>query len=198
MGGSAIKVGGKVRFLNEVGGGVVLQLLSHARALVRTDDGFELEVPLKALVPATQGVGDVVYDLKDHHVRTVIENDLMSDRMAADRKKGGSLKRAKQGDRSADDSVMEIDLHLHELVDDERHLGEGEKLEYQLRYFERMLNTAIRTGKRKLIVIHGVGEGRLRDEVRRVLDHYDVVRFHDANPRQYGYGATEVEILRHG
>jgi DNA-nicking Smr family endonuclease len=191
MAGMSIKVGGKVRFLNEVGGG-------RDRALVRTDEGFEIEMALKELVPVTQGVDEVIYDLKDHQVRTVIENDLMNDRMAADRKKGGSLKRAKQGDRSTDDSVMEIDLHLHELVDNEHHLGDAEKLDHQLRYFERMLNTAIRTGKRKMIVIHGVGEGRLRDEVRRVLEHYDVVRFHDANPRLYGYGATEVEILRHG
>lgn len=197
MSAPAINVGGKVRFLNEVGGGLVLRLVGNDRAMVRTDEGFEIEMALKELVAATQGVDEVTYELKDHHVRSVIENDLMDDRMAADRKKGGSLKRAKQGDRSADDSVMEIDLHLHELVDDERRLSDGEKLEYQLRYFERMLNTAIRTGKRKMIVIHGVGEGRLRDEVRKTLGYYDVVRFHDANPRQYGYGATEVEILRH-
>lgn len=197
MSAPAINVGGKVRFLNEVGGGLVLRLVGNDRAMVRTDEGFEIEMALKELVAATQGVDEVTYELKDHHVRSVIENDLMDDRMAADRKKGGSLKRAKQGDRSANDSVMEIDLHLHELVDDERRLSDGEKLEYQLRYFERMLNTAIRTGKRKMIVIHGVGEGRLRDEVRKTLGYYDVVRFHDANPRQYGYGATEVEILRH-
>jgi dsDNA-specific endonuclease/ATPase MutS2 len=92
--------------------------------------------------------------------------------------------------------VAEVDLHLHELVEDETRLSDGEKLEYQIRYFERALESAIRNGKRKLIVIHGVGEGVLREEVRKMLQYYDGVRFYDADMRRYGVGATEVEILR--
>jgi DNA-nicking Smr family endonuclease len=61
----------------------------------------------------------------------------------------------------------------------------------------RALYGAIRDGKRKLIVIHGVGEGILREEVRRMLQYYDGVQFHDADMRRYGTGATEVLILRH-
>lgn len=197
MGVPTIKVGGKVSFLNETGGGVVLRLLGRDRALVRTDEGFEIEYPLARLVPANEGTDHLVYRVTDQQVHSVAANDLMDDRMQRDRKKSGSLRKAKQGERRADDGVMEIDLHLHEIVDDERHLADGEKLDVQLRYFERMLNTAIRERKRTLIVIHGVGEGRLRDEVRNVLSYYDSVRFEDANPRKYGYGATEVTILRH-
>jgi dsDNA-specific endonuclease/ATPase MutS2 len=193
----ALKAGDKVSFLNETGGGVVLRLLSRNRALIRTDDGFELEVAVKELVHVAKGVDEAFYRVNDQQLRDAKAGDVMSDRMARDRRKGGSLRKAATSDRRVEDDVMEVDLHLHELIDDERHLTDGEKLEHQLRYFERMLNTAIGTGKRKLIVIHGVGEGRLRDEVRKTLGFYDVVRFHDANPRHYGYGATEVEILRH-
>lgn len=192
-----IQAGDKVSFLNETGGGVVLRMLSHNRAVVRTDEGFEIEFALGLLVPAAKGADSVVYQLSDQQVKSVIANDVMGDRIDRDRKKSGSLRKAKQGDRRADDSVMEIDLHLHEITDDERHLSDGEKLDYQIRYFERMLNTAIRERKRALIVIHGVGEGKLRDEVRNVLGYYDGVRFDDADPRRYGYGATEVTILRH-
>ncbi|MFN3874850.1 MAG: Smr/MutS family protein, partial [Flavobacteriales bacterium] len=95
-----------------------------------------------------------------------------------------------------DNGVAEVDLHLHEIIDDETRLSEGERLEYQLRYFERALESAIRNGKRKLVVIHGVGEGVLREEVRKILQYYEGVRFHDADARRYGWGATEVEILR--
>ena len=58
------------------------------------------------------------------------------------------------------------------------------------------MESAIRNGKRKLIVIHGVGEGVLREEVRRMLQYYDTVQFHDADMRRYGVGATEVIIHR--
>ena len=184
-------------FLNEIGGGVVLRMLSHNRVVVRTDEGFEIEFALSALVAAAKGADSVVYQLSDQQVRSVIANDVMDDRIDRDRKKSGSLRKAKQGERRADDSVMEIDLHLNAITDDERHLSDGEKLDFQLRYFERMLNTAIRDRKRALIVIHGVGEGKLRDEVRNVLGYYEGVRFDDADPRRYGYGATEVTILRH-
>ena len=73
-------------------------------------------------------------------------------------------------------------------------MSNGDKLNYQLRYFERMLNAAIEDKKRKMIVIHGVGEGRLRDEVHNVLRHYPGIRFRDADPRRFGNGATEVEL----
>jgi len=48
-----------------------------------------------------------------------------------------------------------------------------------------------------MIVIHGVGEGRLRDEVHNVLKHYPGVRFRDADPRRFGSGATEIELLQY-
>lgn len=192
-----IKTGDKVAFLNEAGGGVVLRMLSHNRAVVRTDDGFELEHPLSALVKVEAGVDDVLYGLNDEQLRSVAANDRQDERIAADRRGSGSLKKAQTSPRQNDKDTMEVDLHLHEILETERGMSDGEKLDAQLRYFERMLNTAIRERKQRLIVIHGVGEGRLREEVRKVLAYYDTVRFDDADPRRYGYGATEVTILRH-
>jgi dsDNA-specific endonuclease/ATPase MutS2 len=99
--------------------------------------------------------------------------------------------------RPENNSFEEVDLHLNSLLENDLRMSDGEKLEYQLRFFERTLEAAIRDGKRKLIVIHGVGEGRLREEVRKILRFYEGVRFHDADMQRYGSGATEVEILRH-
>jgi hypothetical protein len=42
-----------------------------------------------------------------------------------------------------------------------------------------------------------VGEGVLREEVRKALRFYEGVRFDDADPRRYGQGATAIEILHH-
>jgi DNA-nicking Smr family endonuclease len=127
----------------------------------------------------------------------VASNDRLQERIDRDKGRGANVVNGGRVAKQEDPYVMEIDLHLHELVDDERHLDHDEKLRYQINYFERMLNTAIREHKRKLIVIHGIGEGVLREEVRKTLQYYDGVRFDDADPRRYGYGATEVTILRH-
>ncbi|MBK9287271.1 MAG: Smr/MutS family protein [Flavobacteriales bacterium] len=192
------KAGDRVALLNEVGGGVVLRPLSHNRALVRTDDGFELEYPMAELVPRADGPAHLVYSVSDHQADLVAANDRMEETRKRDRQRptaagqkgGGRTERPEEG-------VMEVDLHLHELVDNERGMSDGEKLQYQLSYFERMLTTAIRERKRKLIVIHGVGEGVLREEVRKVLQYYEHLRFDDADPRRYGYGATAVELFHH-
>ncbi len=192
MSAVSYRSGDHVAFLDEVGGGIVLRITRPGHALVRGDDGFELEHRTDRLVPRLTDNGGVLHRLTDHQLGMVAANDTLSDK----RRKSPPARPGKTPRRTLDNSVAEVDLHLHEIVEDETRLSDGEKLEYQIRYFERALEAAIRDGKRKLVVIHGVGEGKLREEVRRILQFYDAVRFHDADPRRYGAGATEVEILR--
>lgn len=189
--------GDRFIFLDEPGGGTVVELLSHNRAKVRTNDGFELEYPLKALVPMERSTTNNRYTLSDHQAQLIAANDKLDEEKRRSQRKGAALRVGKTAPKQEDNSVAEVDLHLHELVEDETVLSQDEKLRYQLAYFERSLEGAIRNGKRKLIVIHGVGEGILREEVRKVLQYYENVRFLDADPRRYGSGATEVTILRH-
>ena len=191
---SAVKLqpGDRVAFLDEVGGGIVLRNGRPGNVVLRTDDGFELERSARGLVRVRQEHAAHL-GVSDHQAGMIAANDALDER-----KRGKAMVRAgKTPKKPEDNSVAEVDLHLHELVDDEARLSDGEKLEFQLRYFERALESAIRNGKRKLIVIHGVGEGVLREEVRRMLQYYDGVQFHDADMRRYGAGATEVLIMRH-
>ncbi|MBL7938405.1 MAG: Smr/MutS family protein [Flavobacteriales bacterium] len=188
-----LKVGDRVAFVDEVGGGVVLETPIAGRVRVRTDDGFVLIRSVKELVPYDPAQIKQAYRVSDHQASMVAANDVMEEK----RRKRRSSKPGKTPRKPEDAGVAEVDLHLHELVEDETRLSQGERLSYQLAYFERTLEAAIRDGKRKLIVIHGVGEGVLREEVRKMLQFYDGVRFHDADMGRYGAGATEVLILRH-
>jgi hypothetical protein len=187
------KPGDRVVFVNEVGGGLVLRSTRPGHFLVRSDAGFELEMSGLSIVAVSGEERSRLARVSDHQAGMVAANDKLEEK----RKRGSAPRPGKTPKRPEDNGIAEVDLHLHELVDDERQLSDGEKLEFQVRYFERALESAIRNGKRKLIVIHGVGEGVLREEVRRVLQFYDGVQFHDADMRRYGSGATEVLILRH-
>ncbi len=191
--GAELRAGDKVSFLDEEGGGTVLRLLPRGRVVVRTHDGFELEYPARAVVLRVMGEHD--HRVTDHQAGMIAANDAMEERRRI-RNAGRETRPGKTPKRPEDNSVAEVDLHLHELVEDETRLSDAEKLSYQLAYFERALEAAIRDGKRKLIVIHGVGEGVLREEVRRLLQYYDTVQYHDADPRRFGSGATEVLIHR--
>lgn len=173
----------------------MLALVGRDKAKVRTRDGFELVYPLGQLV---RNEVDPSRSVSDHHAQLRAANDRLAERVARDKGRGASVNNAGRAHQPVEDpGVMEVDLHLHKLVEDEGALSEGEKLRFQLDFFERRLNTAIRERKKRVIVIHGVGEGILREEVRKVLQYYDGVRFDDADPRRYGYGATAIEILHY-
>jgi hypothetical protein len=87
----------------------------------------------------------------------------------------------------------EIDLHIEELVANTKGLSNFEMLTIQMEAFEDALNEAIRNHQQSLVVIHGVGKGRLKEEIHNMLRDIPEVEFfqHDWSPR-YGYGATEI------
>ena len=187
--------GDQVSFLNEVGGGTVLGLVGRDRAKVRTLDGFELVYPLRELV---LNEVDPSRTVSDHHAQLRASNDHLAERIERDKGRGASVANGGRAHVPVEDpSVVEVDLHLHKLVEDESRLSDDEKLSFQLACVERRLNAAIRERKRRVIVILGLGEGVLREEVRKALQFYEGVRFDDADPRRYGYGATAIEILHY-
>jgi hypothetical protein len=89
--------------------------------------------------------------------------------------------------------IAEIDLHAEALQINTRGLGNYEILLQQLGHLESALDDALRLHQQSMVVIHGVGKGKLREEVHALLRSYPGVDFflHDWSPR-YGYGATQV------
>jgi dsDNA-specific endonuclease/ATPase MutS2 len=43
-------------------------------------------------------------------------------------------------------------------------------------------------------VIHGVGEGVLKNEVRTYLENQSGIEFYDSDFREYGKGATTIDF----
>ncbi len=87
----------------------------------------------------------------------------------------------------------EIDLHIEALARDHHTMQSSEMLHVQLQNFQQSLERAIANGKDKFYVIHGVGSGKLKKEIHRLLRNYNEVKSfnNDYHPR-YGYGATEI------
>lgn len=87
-----------------------------------------------------------------------------------------------------------VDLHIGELLEDYSKMNNVEMLNYQLNYFVRCLESAIRGYVTKVTFIHGVGEGVLKTKMNEILREYDNVKTRDASLKNFGYGATEVLI----
>ncbi|MBL7787033.1 MAG: Smr/MutS family protein [Chitinophagales bacterium] len=89
--------------------------------------------------------------------------------------------------------VREIDLHIEQLLPHHKHLHKGEILRYQIATFEKEVETAIRRRELQMIVIHGLGKGKLREEIIKSLRNYpQVASFRNELHPKYGYGATEI------
>lgn len=86
-----------------------------------------------------------------------------------------------------------VDLHIDKLTHDWRNMSSFDMMTMQLNAFERFYELAVAHHQPELIVIHGVGEGALRDEIHERLRHKDEVRsFVNQYHASYGYGATEI------
>ncbi len=91
--------------------------------------------------------------------------------------------------------VREIDLHIHELLDNTNGMTNKEMLDVQMEHFEREMQKAIHEKVQKIIFIHGKGNGTLKTELRNELKRkYKKYRFQDASFQEYGFGATLVYL----
>ena len=86
-----------------------------------------------------------------------------------------------------------IDRHIEKLSDDWKHLSNFEILTLQLKIFEKYFYLATAHRQPNLIVIHGVGSGKLKDEIHEILKtKKEVKTFVNQYHPNFGYGATEI------
>jgi Smr domain len=86
-----------------------------------------------------------------------------------------------------------IDLHIEKLTDNWQHMSNLEIINMQLKTFEKYYDLALAHLQPTLIVIHGVGSGRLRDEIHDLLKlRKEVKTFVNQYDPRFGYGATEI------
>lgn len=86
-----------------------------------------------------------------------------------------------------------VDLHIEKISDNWKGLSSFEIINIQLAEFEKWYHLAVAHHQENLIVIHGIGKGRLKDEIHDILKTKKEVRFfvNQYDPR-FGYGATEI------
>ncbi|MEZ7977558.1 MAG: Smr/MutS family protein [Flavobacteriales bacterium] len=191
-----IKKGSEVKFLNDVGGGIVLEVFSDGTANVEGEDGFDMKYNLKELMLVNENITEQEeeYNNKLPDLAQIIAQDVNEERQKLIQKdfevKYANVRATNQQRRG---EHMVIDLHIHELIEDQSGLQDRTKLDVQLNHFERMMRIAGEQRVKRVIFIHGVGKGVLRNQIRTRLDsYYPDCTVRDANPREYGAGATEI------
>jgi hypothetical protein len=97
--------------------------------------------------------------------------------------------------RSSDERSL-VDLHASAFLFSTRGMKEHEILMEQMNELRSSFEKAKRERQRQLVIIHGVGSGRLRSEVERYLNRQQGIEFYDASYREFGQGATEVRFRK--
>lgn len=183
-------IGDKVSFLNEKGGGIVTAINNKFIVTVTTTDGFDIPYLKSELVIVEKAPRPVIEEKKVKEEKKYSAEELKQS-LFQKYVKPVSVKKSKP---HAKKSIVEIDLHIEELVDDIRGMSNFQIVTLQLSAFQKALNRAIENRAEKLIVIHGVGNGVLKNEICSILRNDYQLQFFDASITKYGKGATEVLI----
>lgn len=99
----------------------------------------------------------------------------------------------KELDAIDNNPVYEIDLHIENLVADTAGMTNYDILKTQLNNFAKALDKATHLHQHSMIVIHGIGKGRLKEEVHAMVsNNKHVSHFHHEWMPEYGMGATKI------
>ncbi|MEP6616399.1 MAG: Smr/MutS family protein [Ginsengibacter sp.] len=106
---------------------------------------------------------------------------------------GGLMYDASKPQQYLEPARSMIDLHIEKLTDSWKHLSNFEILTLQLKHFEKYYYLAVAHHLPGLIVVHGIGTGKLKEEVHEILKtKKEVKSFINQYHTSYGYGATEI------
>lgn len=91
--------------------------------------------------------------------------------------------------------VEVVDLHAEVLLETTAGMSAADILNYQLDVFRKTLEKFKASKGKRVIFIHGKGEGVLRHALIHELNYrYKKYTYQDASFQEYGYGATQVII----
>ena len=169
------RIGQRVGVVNETLEGKIIELRLH-KITIECDDGFNYEYSPKELVLKK----DWKNMIQGRYEKEADDQNTSSHLNTLPKKKT---------------HIEEVDLHIHELIDTENGMSNFDKLSLQLRVAREKLEMAILKKQKKIVFIHGRGDGVLKNEVRQLFKKYPV-EFYDASYSKYGTGATEVHIFQ--
>ena len=159
----------------------IVVAINNTIITIKTEDGFDMTYDSTELVKISDEIIVSNYDVAK----------VKSQKEIPRKKRASSIK---PKERNA--PKMEVDLHIHQLTSSESGMTSHDKLNLQIETAKRQLEFAIRKRIQKVVFIHGVGEGILKEELKYLFGRYDTIKYYDADYQKYGLGATEVYIFQ--
>ena len=148
---------------------------------------MEGEGPLSACLDYVDGddaFGESTWERSERAMQQKAREDRRATPQPIVKKKGGGPS-----------AILEVDLHINELLDNTNGLSNADMLNYQLSKFHEVMAQYAHDKGQKIVFIHGKGDGVLRKAIEKELNtKYKQHYYQDASFREYGFGATMVTI----
>lgn len=165
----------------------------------RPNEYFDEPALLFPLITNDKPVRDL--DINADTLQTALQGNSPTLRLAqparhtADRDDAPHRRRPQTSGKADPRALIEVDLHADQLLDTMVGLEAADILDYQLKVFRETLDAHLKEHGRRIVFIHGKGDGTLRKAILQTLKrHYPQLHAQDASFREYGYGATLVTI----
>lgn len=185
-------IGDEVSFLNEPGGGKITFFRDKLTALVLSTDGMEIPYPLAQLVARSRQ-----HEKQPEPLPAIKHEEFINEIKKIPLEKVIREKEKPREQKISKARIVlegEVDLHIECLLPSHRGMSNAEIIQVQLSHFSKALDNAVRNNYYKIVFIHGVGKGRLKEEIHAILKNYKGVTYRAASYERYGWGATEVLI----
>ncbi len=179
---TVFEVGDSVEGIDDTVKGVVIAIKSDEIS-IESDEGFVLDFHPSELVK-----------MPDYGSIRVTNYEVAQVKKEKELRPVRKPQTTKPKERNA--PKMEVNIHIDQLVKSSKGLSNHEILNIQMETAKRQLEFAIRKRIQKIVFIHGVGEGVLREELYYLFRRYENVKYYDADYQKYGLGATEVYIYQ--
>ncbi|PKA84315.1 hypothetical protein ATE92_2497 [Ulvibacter sp. MAR_2010_11] len=178
-----MKIGDKIAVLDEdISGHIVA--FTGSDVTIMTQDGFEMQYAKNEIVVESNSL--TKKQMLPQNISEIISEKEV--------KKHKNTTRIRPKERSM--PPMEVDLHIHQLTNNQKGLSNYDMLTLQMDTAKRQLEFAISKRLQRVVFIHGIGDGVLRAELDFLFKRYDNLEYYDADYQKYGRGATEVYIFQ--
>lgn len=141
--------------------------------------------------------GALIYDLvvDDKPTKEIFADAEEIQKIILEKKKGDDGKKQPQPKLTKGSDILEVDLHINELLETTAGMNSFDILNYQLDVVRKTIEENVKYKGKKIVFIHGKGEGVLRNAIMQELRRkYPRCLSQDASFQKYGFGATMVII----
>tara|TARA_B110000003_G_C16473577_1_gene466661 strand:+ start:168 stop:674 length:507 start_codon:yes stop_codon:yes gene_type:complete len=146
--------GDKVLFKKDNLKGEIIKINSHYKVKVLTEDGFEINISVNDLAKIEVGTDDST------SYGTIISN------------KDHAKVRIVSSKKEKSHSFLKVDLHIELLMDNFMYLDNFEIIQIQLDVCQRKIEKCLKSNYKRMIIVHGIGSGKLKTEVHKLLSFY--------------------------